>query len=142
MKYWEDKRNGADEDIYMYDLSNGQETQITSNSNPQISPDIYGNIIVWSELAQIHMYDLSTGQDTRITEGATGRNARIHGDKIVWQDWRNGAEDIYLYDISTGQETRITSDPSYQLSASIFENKIVWSDSRNGKSDIYMTTIS
>ena len=33
----------------------------------------------------------------------------IYGDRIVWQDERNGNWDTYMYDLSTSTETSITS---------------------------------
>ena len=89
------------------------------------------------------MYDTSTGQETRITTSNTiDSNPVIYGNKIVWQDERNGNSDIYMYDISTGQETQITTDTSDQIAPDIYENKIVWSDGRSGGGyDIYMAII-
>ncbi|MCQ9206803.1 MAG: S8 family serine peptidase [Omnitrophica bacterium] len=63
---------------------------------------------------------------------------RIHKDKIVWQDSRDGNTDIYMYDLSIGQEIPITIDPINQLSPQIYEDRIVWQDDRNGNYDIYM----
>ena len=73
----------------------------------------------------------------------------IDGDRIVWQDDRNGNNDIYLGTVgdfrrSLGSYTgeRITTDPASQAMPSISGNYIVWQDSRNGNSDIYLYDIS
>lgn len=72
----------------------------------------------------------------------------IYGDKIVWQDLRNGNWDIYMYDLSTEEEIQITTDPGYQILPAIYEDKIVWQDFRNGdpvqylNPDIYMYDLS
>lgn len=91
------------------------------------------------------MYDLKTGFETQITtDPLTQERAAIFGDRIVWEDSRNGREntDIYMYDLTTGIETRITNDPAHQQSPVIFGNRIVWQDNRDGNSDIYMYTLS
>ncbi|MBI4837631.1 MAG: fibronectin type III domain-containing protein [Nitrospirae bacterium] len=66
----------------------------------------------------------------------------ISGNRVVWEDYRNGDSDIYMYDISTGVETRVISDSSDQYAPSISGDRIVWTDYRNGNSDIYMYDIS
>jgi beta propeller repeat protein len=87
------------------------------------------------------------------TSGSTGFPS-IYGDRIVWQDWRNGNRNdgpfnIYMYNISTRKETQITTSglASYP---SIYGDRIVWQDGRNGNSqndtegghDIYMYDLS
>lgn len=147
---WVDTRNG-NHDIYMYDLSTGQETPITTDAVWQEWPDIYENKIVWEESvsisSDIFMYDISTGKKTQITKN-TGLQIRpvIYGDKIAWLDYRNGNQDVYMYDISTGKETQVTTNTKQQFAPSIHGNKIVWSDQRNENNsrngDVYMYDIS
>ncbi len=62
----------------------------------------------------------------------------ISGQRIVWQDARNGNYDIYMFDLATGTERRITTDPSDQSAPAISGDRIVWTDTRNGNYDIYM----
>ncbi len=49
----------------------------------------------------------------------------ICGDRIVWQDSRDGNYTLYLYDISTSSETPIVSGYP-QFDPVIYEDKIVW----------------
>jgi beta propeller repeat protein len=62
----------------------------------------------------------------------------IYGNRIVWNDDRNGNWDIYMYDLTTSTETPITTNPGYQAFQVIYGNRIVWMDERSGKGDIYM----
>jgi beta propeller repeat protein len=59
---WGDYRNG-NYDLYMYDISTSEETQITTNESNQLWPDIYGDVIVWmdnrNENLDIYMFTLS-----------------------------------------------------------------------------------
>jgi beta propeller repeat protein len=48
MVVWVDCRNG-NEDIFAYDLSTGEEFQVTFNEKNQRSPAVYENIVVWED---------------------------------------------------------------------------------------------
>ena len=114
---WQDDRNGND-DIYMYEISTGTETRITTDPKVQEYPVIHGDYIVWSDRrhdnGDIYLYKISTGTETRITtDTAQQKWPDIYGDYIVWQDDRHGNDDIYMHEISTGTETRITTDLGY-----------------------------
>ena len=80
-------------------------------------------------------------KETQITTSKSAYNPRIYGDKVVYQDLRNGDPDIYMYDISTKKETRITTTKSGYI-PDIYGNKIVWEDQRNSNYDIYMYDLS
>ena len=55
----------------------------------------------------------------------------IYGNKIAWEDDRNGNCDIYIYDLSTKKQIH-TTNTSHQSSPDIYGNRIVWIDDRNG----------
>ena len=77
------------------------------------------------------------------TNAANQEDPAISGNRIVWEDRRNGNADIYMYDLSTNIENRITTNSSQQVSPAIDGNRIVWRDYRNGVgSDIYMYDLS
>ena len=81
--------------------------------------------------------------ELRLTDNeGTQRFPSISGQKIVWEDDRNGDWDIYLYDMGTGQTRRLTDDPKDQMAPRISGNRVVWQDYRNSVSqyenpDIY-----
>jgi uncharacterized repeat protein (TIGR02543 family) len=63
---------------------------------------------------------------------------------IVWEDNRNGNQDIYIATLSDGfsTKTQITSDSSDQVEPAIAADSdnttyVVWTDTRNSKNDIY-----
>ncbi|MDQ1253570.1 MAG: right-handed parallel beta-helix repeat-containing protein [Euryarchaeota archaeon] len=86
--------------------------------------------------------------ETKITTNVSmKRFPAIYGDRIVWQDYRNGSPanaswDIYMYDLSTSNETRITTNESWQENPAIYGDRIVWEDGRSGNNDIYLYSIS
>ena len=144
---WADGRNG-NSDIYMYDITTGTETQITTNGSNQMNPATYGDKIVWADNRNgnsdlwnydIYMYDITTSIETPIATGKSKQlSPSIYGNRIVWMDDRNGNSDIYMYDITTGKETQITTDGSWQGFPVIYGSRIVWQDIRTGDYDIYM----
>jgi beta propeller repeat protein len=149
---WEDYSNDyLSNNIYMYDLSTKKETQIPTNNELEwewpVDSAIYGDKIVWAysfeEYSEIYMYDLSTSKETQITTTGRAYNPAIYGNRIVWQDDRDGNYDydIYMYDISTKKETQITTSGSVEVPA-IYGDRIVYADNRNGNYDIYMYDIS
>ena len=87
--------------------------------------------------------------ETRITTSGSASNPAIYEDKIVWQDTRNGGNDVYIYDVSTEKETGITTSGSASNPA-IYGNLIVYEkhgmpypdEPWNISSDIYMYDIS
>jgi beta propeller repeat protein len=152
---WYDNRNTGNQsywDIYLYDVTTGIETKITSTPLYGLlsAPAISGNRIVWADNRtgnwDIYLYDIATGTETQITSDPANQfKPAISGDKIVWEDDRNspaGSHDIYLYDLATGIETQITANSSFEQSPSISGNWIVWEDNRNGNWDIYLYDIT
>ena len=144
---WTDSRQvGENEywrDVYLYNLSTGQERQITSDWASQNSPHLYGDILVWAEENDIYIYNLSNSQKTRIADGAFSQGEpSIFGNMVVWQDHRKGNMDIYAYDLSARKERQITSDPSDQIQPVIYNNTIAWVDRRRGGWDIYIYDLS
>lgn len=68
--------------------------------------------------------------ETQITTHGTASHPDIDGNKIVWEDTRNGNSEIYALDLSTNKETQIT-DKSNQYDPAIYGNKVVWLDIRD-----------
>jgi beta propeller repeat protein len=76
--------------------------------------------------------ELKPNEPFKITnDPANQERPAIYGDRIVWQDDRNGNWDIYMFDLSTGKERQITSDIQDQVEPDIFGDVIVWKETRN-----------
>lgn len=142
---WQDEPNfgfgGVSGNIYVYNLSTSNETRVPTNRSAS-SPKVYGDRIVFMEGNNIYFHNLSTSIETQITfNGSRKDKLAIYGDRIVWQDDRNGNWDIYVYDLSTHNETQITSDESDQLNPAIYGDRIVWEDYRNDRENRYYCSI-
>jgi len=73
---------------------------------------------------------------------------RIHGNRVVWQDYRHAdsllsTADIYSFDIPTRQERRLTTGSFYRTHPTVWEDLVVWEDYRNNENgDIYLYDFS
>ena len=129
------------------------EFQITRDTDYQWSPEIYGDIVVWTDWRDIDLYqtfnlevfgyDLSAGRVFQITKNPNMQcNAAIYGDIVVFEDDRNGNVDIYGVNLSTQEEFQITTDPNSQILPQIYEDTVVWIHSENKIWDIYGVNLS
>lgn len=150
---WYDSRNweSGHYDIYMCNLSTGEETPVCTDPADQVCPAVYGDIIVWMDYrngnSDIYMYNLLTGEETPVcTNPAYQSFPEVYGNVIVWEDNRDGNVDIYMYDLSTETETPVTTQSVDQYDPSIWGDTIVWTDRRNAvmnyNYDIYMYDLS
>lgn len=118
---WVDGRNDptwitGNTDIYLYDFATQTESQVTSNTAEQTSPDFWGDWVVYCDYrngnGDIFATNVVTGEEKAIcTNPASQARPRISGDLIVWEDFRNdGNGDIFYYDMATEAEVSL---PSY-----------------------------
>jgi len=128
-------------DIYVYNLSTFNETRVTTNVSAS-SPKVYDDRIVYIEGNNIYFHNLSNSIETQITFNESQKDKlAIYGDRIVWQDDRNGNWDIYVYDLSESKEIQLTNDESDQLNPAVYGDKIVWEDYRDDKENRYHCSI-
>ena len=64
-------------------------------------------------------YQLTTNESTQYKPS-------IYDDRIVWEDERNGNDDLYLYNISMSTETQITNNEFQHSNPVIYGDRIVW----------------
>ena len=130
-------------DIYAYNWNSGASQTVGYFHAPKAGYDISGNLVVFSEYdgrsQNIRLYDFLTDSYTEISSNPNYSSIRpsIDGNRLVWQDNRNGNYDIYYYDLSINTEMRITTNSSDQTHPVISGNYIVWVDNRDGNENIY-----
>jgi len=136
-------------DIYMYDLIEHEETQITDSTASEGFPDISGDKIVYrkkeSGVWSVCLYDLSKKTEMTI---ATDQNSNcfpaIDNDRVVWTNIENGRQDIYMYTISTKTILPICAKEGAYL-PSISGDIVAWNDFRHshqGLDSIYVYNIT
>lgn len=139
-------------DIYMYDLTSGDEVRITDEPTSKSSPKISGDIIVWESCptpqstdCDIVMKNTVTGERRAVTSDTSMQTEpAISGDNIVWADNRNNNFnwDIYRYEISTRHTYPVSTAVRDQYYPDIDGNNIIWTDNRYGNFDIFLYDIS
>jgi len=138
------------DDIFMYNISSGNTTEISSDGN---SPDIYRNNVIFTKTIyddnhnsydNVFLYNTSSKNITQLTVGDDAKyyTIAIYENKIVWNkvNTANLSSDVYLYDITTRQETKISESGSAS-NPDIYGNVVVWQESRNG-TNIYVRDLS
>lgn len=157
---WEDDQGGNSYDIFMYDLSTGDLTQITDEDFNQYHPDIYGNYIVYQDNRNgnedIYMYDILNKKEIRLTDDpADQQNPSIYGSRVVWEDNRDGNWNLYMHYINYWPGTVYENydwpiytacnpdKPFFQSSYDeknprIWGDSIIFQDDRNGNWDLYL----
>jgi beta propeller repeat protein len=105
-------------EIYMYDLTTGEERRVTDYPGNDRCPAIDGNRIVWLRQsdyrkADVFVYDIKTCQETQVSHSSYAAfHPAIYGDHIVWTDARvskgNTTNDVVeiVADPDTGAEER------------------------------------
>jgi len=120
-------------DIFLYDLSSGELTQITNDSVDQYNPAVSRDYLVWEEKPstgmEVYLYHISGRNSSLIVDNVT--DSDLEGDRAVWI--RHFANDtaLYAYSISTGNITRITPAGAFPTDEYAPSNDyIVWRDWR------------
>jgi TolB protein len=135
-------------DVYGWQIStNGPSFAIATGANPQMTPDIDGNTVVYVETLnghdQLFAYDLTTKQARQLTSAPSAKILpRISGSRIVWSDDRNGNLDLYYYDLSTSTEAPLVTGAGDQFLSDIDGNRVVYTDNASGFQQVWMFTFS
>ncbi|MBE0429401.1 MAG: hypothetical protein IBX61_05970 [Thermoleophilia bacterium] len=134
------QRVGSTQQIYYMYLGGPGPFALTSPSQSQFGPAVFGSRIVFGEGGSrdhdLFMVDLTQGE--RVPVSATpGRNgqAAIDGDWVVWINndeynfSRPAVNDVYAKNLATGELRQITTDGGsvQQAQPDISGNRIVWS---------------
>lgn len=154
-----DDANGHNE-IYVMDLTTRQIQQVSSVPSNKWQPRISGTKVVWQDNRAGRGYwdsqnvwhdywdiwekDLAGGPEQPVCDDVSGSHtvADIDGNRVVWQEYRNGQYDIWMKDLTGGDPEPVTDDAAYQNSPRISGDLIVWEDYRNGDYDIYMKDLT
>ena len=142
---WEDWRNGNG-DIYAYNLSTGEEKQVTRESSDQGNPVIYENYVAYLDdregSPQVWMINLDTGQESQLTEGEWAKeDLAIADDLIVYVDRTDFESNIRIASLS-GQciESLQLPGAGSQHHPCLNDGRLVYDSNSGGVSDIYLYT--
>ena len=130
---WDD--NPQRYNVKAYQISSGKTSTIYSTTSQEIETavgfcqDKIAYITTRNDLGKsyVYVYDLNRKLTSQINAGAGVKlNPAIYGEKLVWQDKRNGNWDIYMYDVATSTEKQITSSTSNDENPDIYGDYIVY----------------
>ncbi len=147
----------CDQNIYYYDSGADGEfgtaddrgpLQVTEAAGEQSSAAVGDRWIVWRDARagdrlhpELYAWDMGPdgifgndddgGEQKLNIDGSEPDDLDMDGDRLVYDDYRNGSYEIYLYEFSKAQETQITDAYRGQFYPRIFGDVIVWQDARN-----------
>ena len=125
-------------DVYIVDIGTRQMTAISTSGQANYNPQIYGNVVVWSESttgeSNVYMRDINTHKTTKISTDKHSSDPKIYGNRIVYDSGytRNNVQisNVYMYDKSTGKTTQITTSGTARF-PSIYGDNIIYVDYKN-----------
>jgi beta propeller repeat protein len=101
-------------EIFLYDISTGLTTRITSDTNVDSYPQIADGRVVWAshvagdsvEPGEIFLYEIATGVTVQLTNNALDDHSpRINDQSVVWvRADVTGATSLFIHHIGNGTE--------------------------------------
>jgi beta propeller repeat protein len=144
-------------DIYLYNLTLGQETRLTTGANHSSKgpPDLWGDLVVWNDNRNgnfsIYGYRFSSGTESKMTNTTSGQyHPRISSRALAWYDDRFAPDmdhmDLFYLDLQTGREVRATMTGMVE-SFDLWGDRLVWADTSRSEApgnygDIFLHNIS
>ena len=147
---WTDGRNDPDPhgptkltDIYLYNLTLGNETRLTSAVNPSSKgpPSIWGDLVVWNDGRDgpysIFGCYLSNGTVARLTNDTSNQYLpQVSTRAIAWLDDRDATDkvraDLFYLDLRTGREFKASKTGQVE-SFDLWGDELVWTDTSRTK---------
>ena len=124
-------------DIFVLDLSTGEERRITDVPARRHSLSIDGNMLVWqdnrNEVGEhrshfdIYAFDIVADEEI-VVEVASGaqRSPSISGDRVVWLDESAAAARVMLHDLAVNETKVIDATTEPELPPDIHGDNVVW----------------
>ena len=124
---------------------------VSNSADNQVSPAIYGNLVVWvdynsiTNYQEIYLYNLTSDQLTQITSNPTGWDQSapaISGNRIVWEDDREtaaGYYEIFINGTSPGNAFSLTPNEPSLIHQSPSISRTGWYGPRQTQQPVILT---
>jgi beta propeller repeat protein len=99
-------------EVFLYNISNGQTTRITNDTNVDSPPQIADGKVVWAshvvgnsvEPGEIFLYDIATGVTEQLTNNTLDDSSpRINAENVVWVHKNSdGTTTLFVRDLTDG----------------------------------------
>ena len=124
-------------DIFVMDLSTGEEQRITDVPARRHSLSIDGNMLVWqdnrNEIGEhrsrydIYAYDIAADEGIIVEAAAGARHSPSNsGDKVVWLDESGDTARVMLHDFADDEKRVIDDSTEPELPPDIHGENVVW----------------
>ncbi|MCK9306508.1 MAG: Ig-like domain-containing protein [Methanoculleus sp.] len=133
---WQDDRDG-NWDVYLYQRSTGEETQLTNDTSDQWLPIVRGNHVAWyddsSGSTNIVLYDITAkavkatidaDAKTTIPDGATGVKPALSEKYVAWIE--EADERAWYYDIADETKMPVSETGLRHSWPSLYGSQIAW----------------
>lgn len=105
----------------------------------------HGDWLVWEDAnhGDIYAYSLSAGMGYYLTnDAAPQRYPQIHGNVVVFEDYRNGRANVVAHFLDTGEQRLLSTGPGNHRRPSIHGDLVVWEDDRSRNTDVWGARLS
>jgi len=118
-------------EVFLYNSSTGQITQVTKNSVDDQVPKIHDGIVAWRQYDEndyeIMMYDSDKNITTQITDNDYDDGGHwIHNRLLTWCGYDGNDYEIFFYDLNTGITTQVTDNNYDDRGTTHHNGQIVW----------------
>lgn len=116
-------------DVYIYNLTTGEDRLIASGPDNQTAEDIYGNYVVYNNgfsWQSAYLYNIKTGLTKLIATEAI--RPRMWGNTIVWiHSFGGGYATVWSYNLKTAKTAQVPSSLAQNETwPDIWQDKVVW----------------
>jgi beta propeller repeat protein len=117
-------------EIYVLDMTTGNVTRLTDNTNMDQTPDIDGTLVAWARFgngSDIWAQDLAGGGAVLVAQTADEEEfARVSGTRVVYGRRNNTTMDVEVYDALARDRELLTSTTTRDMYPAIDGLNIVW----------------
>jgi beta propeller repeat protein len=161
--WMEGKKEWKHYQVVAYDLDTGKRWRVDPSNHDQWLPQVAGNKIVWVDHrndpsgyrlnpknSDIYMHDIATGKTTAVTtHPARQEEPDVHGDWVIWQDYRDAPDgvsgkeiDIWAKNVATGKTYQVTDYPYLEIYPRVDSGRFFYRRTVNASNGLHMVDIA